>query len=136
MTEREEQNWKIAEWLKFRTTSEIDDGHQFITWHAPACRCSADSPEAICSCLDLCDVVPPDFFEDEKASAMAVEKARFAVVPGYLYTNGILVDEQLRWFVGPNPEHSSRVLDIHPLTWDVDRKTAIAMAVLHMLKEK
>lgn len=75
--EQQEKARVVSEWLGFRVTPDSCNAtsqHQFFTWHCPACTCAAETPDSLCSCLDLCSAEIPDFLTDESASALILER--------------------------------------------------------------
>lgn len=78
---REEKNKLLAEFVGYRLEDSGDGGPQ---WHHPGCTCKSIQPEDECTCLPGCyswdesDI--PDFYADESANALLLEKMREAKV--------------------------------------------------------
>lgn len=77
------------------------------------------------NCGEEHPIMVPDFFTDEAANAMVLEKARFSVVPD---RNGWTAGHQ--WMNGTVTMWASGII-IHP-----DRKTAIALACLALIEKE
>lgn len=123
MSERDENNRKLAEWAGWKITATMSDKHQFFIWHCPECKCIAAS-DKVCVCVELCGEHPPDFYSSEEANAMLLEKMPAAEL--YKHPPDHL-DSEAGWRCRPD-------WGLDAAAYHVDRKTAICAATLAMLE--
>jgi hypothetical protein len=123
--ERIENNKKVAEWLGFRYDQEGDENHP-AQWHHPTCQCKAKEPDELCACVEGCywgddaGGQPPDFYSEETANAMVLEKMP---CPTLMRTTD-------RWICDANA--ADHLADT--CRSDLDRKTAICEAAVKLIE--
>ena len=131
---KDEKNRMIAEWLGFRLAVASDGDQQ---WHHPDCRCTSKAPTDKCACVDGCyigdDSMPPDFYTDEAASALVLEKM-LAVTD--ISVHMMWRDDKFQFTVFQPNRKTQSGFDGGDDFKAFDRKTAIAEAALRLIESE
>ena len=115
--ERDENNRKLAEWLGWKANDSR------TRWHSPECQ-RDETPAS------MCNGKVPDFYTDESANALLLEKMPQPVLQKVFSNDPDLPDGDFNWFCFNDCDGTGISVKAK------DRKTAIVNAALAYIQAK